>query len=299
MVCPETDIFPLCRWRYGLRAGEVRTNRAGLDSFQFLEQRDLLSLRPDKSGIQGHPRCYARLGREDGAGDDQVFRGSGRIVYFKRDTDFCALLAFGFNLVDHADLRRVGKFQGGPAGVKDSDSGIALTFKCGLFGEPKYVAVERNGRVEVFDFNDEPQLAYGGVCSVICVHARTLRPDINVRGKARMRIGELSAVSGVSVRSLRYYEEQGLLSAKRTASGQRIYGQDASERVGLIQDLFNAGLCSATMVDLLPCMSDPAVRTPKLRVRLLEERDRITTTIANLTATQTALDQLISEISSG
>lgn len=111
-----------------------------------------------------------------------------------------------------------------------------------------------------------------------------------------MRIGELSAVTGVSVRSLRYYEEQGLLSADRTGSGQRVYGPGAPARVGLIQELFAAGLCSATMVDLLPCMSDPGVRTPRLRNRLLEERDRISDTIANLTATRGALDRIITEI---
>ncbi len=49
------------------------------------------------------------------------------------------------------------------------------------------------------------------------------------------------------------------------------------------------------MVDLLPCMSDPGVRTPKLLSRLLEERDRISDTITNLATTQAALDRIISE----
>lgn len=48
------------------------------------------------------------------------------------------------------------------------------------------------------------------------------------------------------------------------------------------------------MVDLLPCMSDPGVRTPKLLSRLLEERDRLSDTITNLATTQ-ALDRIISE----
>ena len=33
-----------------------------------------------------------------------------------------------------------------------------------------------------------------------------------------VRIGELAAQTGASVRALRYYEEQGLLSAERSAS---------------------------------------------------------------------------------
>jgi DNA-binding transcriptional MerR regulator len=52
-----------------------------------------------------------------------------------------------------------------------------------------------------------------------------------------MRIGDLAAKAGVSVRSLRYYEEQGLLAATRTASGQRTYDAEAVDRVRLVQEL--------------------------------------------------------------
>ncbi|MGH3121741.1 MAG: MerR family DNA-binding transcriptional regulator, partial [Streptosporangiaceae bacterium] len=34
-----------------------------------------------------------------------------------------------------------------------------------------------------------------------------------------MRIGELASKTGASVRSLRYYEQQGLLAAERSPSG--------------------------------------------------------------------------------
>lgn len=36
-----------------------------------------------------------------------------------------------------------------------------------------------------------------------------------------MRIGEVAAKAGVSVRALRYYEEQDLLDASRSSGGQR------------------------------------------------------------------------------
>ncbi|TVU59258.1 MerR family DNA-binding transcriptional regulator [Paenarthrobacter nitroguajacolicus] len=38
-----------------------------------------------------------------------------------------------------------------------------------------------------------------------------------------MRIGELSTRTGVSVRSLRYYEQQLLVEPQRTSAGHRIY----------------------------------------------------------------------------
>ena len=61
-----------------------------------------------------------------------------------------------------------------------------------------------------------------------------------------MRIGELAEKSGVSVRSLRYYEEQSLLHSSRSESGQRLYLAAAVGRVILIQRLYAAGLSSRT-----------------------------------------------------
>ncbi|MCZ9340439.1 MerR family DNA-binding transcriptional regulator, partial [Streptomyces sp. TRM76130] len=56
-----------------------------------------------------------------------------------------------------------------------------------------------------------------------------------------MRIGELAAATGVSTRSLRYYEAQGLLSVERLANGYREYDERAVRQVALIQDLYRAG----------------------------------------------------------
>ena len=69
-----------------------------------------------------------------------------------------------------------------------------------------------------------------------------------------MRIGELARRTGVSERSLRYYEQQGLLAAGRTAGGQREYPEEAADRVIRIQELFAAGLHSKKIGRLLPCI---------------------------------------------
>ncbi|MCD5354423.1 MerR family DNA-binding transcriptional regulator [Kineosporia mesophila] len=44
-----------------------------------------------------------------------------------------------------------------------------------------------------------------------------------------MRIGELADRTAVSIRSLRYYEEQGLLPPERNDGGRRTYTQYAVE----------------------------------------------------------------------
>lgn len=107
-----------------------------------------------------------------------------------------------------------------------------------------------------------------------------------------MRIGVLAEKTGVSVRALRYYEEQRLLSAMRSASGQRHYPDSAVERVRLIQQLYAAGLASKTILELLPCV-DAEVSTPESMARLIAERDRITAQIDSLMATRDRLDAVI------
>ncbi|MCX4835857.1 MerR family transcriptional regulator [Streptomyces sp. NBC_01016] len=107
-----------------------------------------------------------------------------------------------------------------------------------------------------------------------------------------MRIGELAARTGVSVRALRYYEEHDLLAAERSPSGQRLYAQDAVDRVLLIQQLYAAGLSSRTIVELLPRVVDGNA-TPELLDRLSTERDQIDQKIAELADTRSRLDSVL------
>ena len=107
-----------------------------------------------------------------------------------------------------------------------------------------------------------------------------------------MRIGEVAQQSGVSVRALRYYEEQGLLESVRSAGGQRRYSADAVDRVGWIQMLLGAGLSSATIRDFVPCFESHVV-TDEVRSRLRAERDRLDAHVAALVATRDRLDSLV------
>jgi MerR family transcriptional regulator, redox-sensitive transcriptional activator SoxR len=109
-----------------------------------------------------------------------------------------------------------------------------------------------------------------------------------------MRIGELAAKAGVSVRALRYYEEQNLLASERSPSGQRQYPDSALDRVQLIQQLYAAGLPSKTIVELLPCV-ETGESTPALLDRLSAERDRITEQIDSLVNTRDRLERIITE----
>jgi DNA-binding transcriptional MerR regulator len=113
-----------------------------------------------------------------------------------------------------------------------------------------------------------------------------------------MRIGELAQRTGVSERSLRYYEEQRLLTADRTPGGHRDYPEHAVDRVVHIQELFAAGLCSKKIVEILPCMRDTdgganEFATPALVNELRVERERIDRMIADLLRSREVLDEVI------
>ncbi|MFG3705795.1 MerR family transcriptional regulator [Micromonospora sp. NPDC047670] len=117
-----------------------------------------------------------------------------------------------------------------------------------------------------------------------------------------MRIGELARRTGVSERSLRYYEQQGLLTANRTPGGQRDYPEWAVDRVIRIQELFAAGLHSKRIARLLPCIRDAdggpsEIATPQLVAELSAERARIDRMITELTSSRDVLDDVISTAS--
>lgn len=107
-----------------------------------------------------------------------------------------------------------------------------------------------------------------------------------------MRIGKVAEGAGVSVRALRYYEEQGLVIADRSPSGHRQYPDSAVERVKFIQLLYSAGLSSKAILQVLPFL-DTLVATPRMTQRLKDERDRIRTQIDDLTRAHDRLDELI------
>lgn len=69
-----------------------------------------------------------------------------------------------------------------------------------------------------------------------------------------MRIGELAQRTGVSIRSLRYYEQQGLLSSSRQPNGYRTYSNLAVEQVNTIQFYIKLGLSTEEISGFLQCV---------------------------------------------
>ncbi|MFF4228424.1 MerR family transcriptional regulator [Streptomyces sp. NPDC001820] len=113
-----------------------------------------------------------------------------------------------------------------------------------------------------------------------------------------MRIGELSRATGVSTRSLRYYEQQGILTSERRHNGYRDYGPEAPEVVFRIRALLAIGLPTDRIRDILPC-EGAAGRQPEACASLLanirEIRDSVSAQAAELSRTSDALTHYLSE----
>lgn len=74
-----------------------------------------------------------------------------------------------------------------------------------------------------------------------------------LRGGADLHIGELSKKTGISVRSLRHYENKNLLQSKRMVNGYRLFDDSAVERVKIIQLYLSFGLTTDEISKILEC----------------------------------------------
>ena len=86
-----------------------------------------------------------------------------------------------------------------------------------------------------------------------------------------MRIGELAERAGVSTRALRYYEEQGLISARRAHNGYRDYDED-DLRVKVAVELRDGQPVAVLGLDLLKDRRDHLARRAPLRPELHDHR---------------------------
>ncbi|MEU6167662.1 MerR family transcriptional regulator [Streptomyces tanashiensis] len=109
-----------------------------------------------------------------------------------------------------------------------------------------------------------------------------------------MKIGELACETGVSVRLLRYYEEQRLLDSERTPGGQRVYASDAPAVVRRIRALLGAGLPTRVIAEVLDCVcGSEAEIEPCLSPMLVARLDAIDEQIHGLQDTRSSLAALV------
>ncbi|MFD7729362.1 MerR family transcriptional regulator [Kitasatospora phosalacinea] len=110
-----------------------------------------------------------------------------------------------------------------------------------------------------------------------------------------MRIGEAARAGGVSARSLRHYENEGLIVPGRLDNGFRDYCRSTIDRVLVIRSLLESGLPVRLIREALPDPADaPGTGTAPPDAEFLREvrdhRDRLAARIALLSEQHAALD---------
>jgi MerR family copper efflux transcriptional regulator len=108
-----------------------------------------------------------------------------------------------------------------------------------------------------------------------------------------MRIGELSTASGLSTKTIRFYEQAGLLPAPpRTAGGYRDYPKQTSARLGFIRDAQGAGLTLAEIRSILVLRDGGHAPCEHVTALIDQHLADIERRLAELNATRQALHQL-------
>ena len=102
-----------------------------------------------------------------------------------------------------------------------------------------------------------------------------------------MRIGEAARLSRASARSLRYYEDEGLIVPGRRDNGFRDYCRSTIDRVLVVRSLLESGLPLRLVREVL---SGADLAGEEFLAEVRSHRDRLTARIAVLSDQQAALD---------
>jgi DNA-binding transcriptional MerR regulator len=112
-----------------------------------------------------------------------------------------------------------------------------------------------------------------------------------------MLIGELAERAGTSTRTLRYYEEQGLLRARRDAKGYRRYDDSELRMVQEIRTLLAVGFGLDDIRPFVACLragNGSGAVCPDSVAVLRRKLAEVNAYIDQLTATRDQLEQALS-----
>lgn len=104
-----------------------------------------------------------------------------------------------------------------------------------------------------------------------------------------MQIGTLSARTGLSRDSLRFYEKRGLLQARRAANGYRDYPEEAVQWLGYVRTAQQLGFTLAEIAADLPLLAQGDDAGPALRATLARKLADVDARIAALKGLRTEL----------
>lgn len=111
-----------------------------------------------------------------------------------------------------------------------------------------------------------------------------------------LRVAELAAAAGVSPDTVRYYERTGLLIARRTATGYRVFDESALERIGFVRGCQRLGLRLREIADLLAVRDTGVCPCEPADLLLRRRLDEVDAEMARLTALRAQLTAMIGSL---
>jgi DNA-binding transcriptional MerR regulator len=109
---------------------------------------------------------------------------------------------------------------------------------------------------------------------------------------AQYRISDLAQRTGIPASTLRYYDQIGLLPAKRTPAGYRIYSEEAVTLVRFISRAKQLGLSLEDIREVVGAWDDgPCAVKARLRDRLAAKSTEVTDRIIDMAALNAELDR--------
>ncbi|MEH6638895.1 MAG: MerR family transcriptional regulator [Porticoccaceae bacterium] len=108
-----------------------------------------------------------------------------------------------------------------------------------------------------------------------------------------MKIGEVANHSGLTPKTIRYYEDIGLLSApRRSASGYRVYDQADQRRMVFLRHARQVGFSTDDCRQLLALYEDPERRSTEVHALVADKLRVIEQQLSELNALHTVLQEM-------
>ena len=117
-------------------------------------------------------------------------------------------------------------------------------------------------------------------------------------GTSTMHIGELAERTGLSLRTIRHYDDVGLLPATaRTDGGFRVYSEDDFERLMVIKQMKPLGFSLEEMADILELFSQQdAGATDDSQAKLAAYLEKAVAERAKMARNLAQADELIARL---
>lgn len=113
-----------------------------------------------------------------------------------------------------------------------------------------------------------------------------------------MHIGELAERTGLSLRTIRHYDDVGLLPATaRTEGGFRVFSEDDFERLMVIKQMKPLGFSLEEMAEILALLAAPDVAAPERSATLAGFLERAVHQRAKMARNLAQADEFIERLS--